>query len=139
MRPTPRIFAAARARRALLPALFVAAAAIFAAAPARFHAHLVRADPAVNDTVSTLPTSVRLWFSEPVELGLSRMHVVRAGRDTVKIGALRREGSAATSAVADLASARLAPGSYVVTYRVVARDGHPTSGSYSFVIGSAAK
>jgi methionine-rich copper-binding protein CopC len=57
----------------------------------------------------------------------------------VKIGALRREGRAATSAVADLANARLAPGSYVVTYRVVARDGHPTSGSYSFVIGSTAK
>ena len=29
----------------------------------------MKADPAVNDTVPTTPKTVRLWFSEPVELG----------------------------------------------------------------------
>ena len=110
------------------------------AAPARdaaFHAHLVRADPAVNDTIASTPKTVRLWFSEPVELGLSRIRVVRMGGDTVKTSVLRHDGSAATTAALDLATPPTAPGTYIVTYRVVSRDGHPSSGSYHFVLKAA--
>lgn len=106
-------------------------------AGAAFHAHLVRADPAVNDTIAATPTAVRLWFSEPVELGLSRVKIVRVGGDTVKTSGLRHEGSAATTAALDLSTPPTAPGTYVVTYRVVSRDGHPTSGSYNFVLKGA--
>jgi len=102
-----------------------------------FHAHLVRAEPAVNDTLAATPRAVRLWFSEPVELGLSRIKIVRIGGDTVKTGALRHEGDASTTAALDLATPPSAPGTYLVTYRVVSRDGHPTSGSYSFVLKDA--
>ena len=42
--------------------------------------------------------------------------------------------SAATSAAADLAAPAMTPGTYLVTYHVVARDGHPTSGEYRFVV-----
>ncbi len=94
----------------------------------------MKADPAVNDTVSTTPKAVRLWFSEPVELALSRMQVVRVGGDTLKTGALRREGTSSATAAADLATPATIPGTYIVTYRVVARDGHPTSGTYTFVV-----
>jgi methionine-rich copper-binding protein CopC len=104
---------------------------------AAFHAHLVRAEPAVNDTIAATPRAVRLWFSEPVELGLSRVKVVRIGGDTVKTSVLRHEGTAATTAALDLASPPTMPGTYVVTYRVVSRDGHPTSGSYNFVLKDA--
>lgn len=107
---------------------------------AAFHAHLVRAEPAVNDTISATPKAVRLWFSEPLELGLSRVKVVRIGGDTVKTSVLRHEGTMATTAALDLATPPTAPGTYVVTYRVVSRDGHPTAGSYNFVLkGAAAK
>lgn len=102
-----------------------------------FHAHLVRADPAVNDTVATAPRAVRLWFSEPVELGLSRVKIVRMGGDTVRTSGLRHDGDAATTAALDLASPPTAAGTYVVTYRVVSRDGHPTAGSYNFVLKGA--
>lgn len=101
---------------------------------AAFHAHLVRADPAVNDTIAATPKSVRLWFSEPVELELSRVKIVREGGDTVRTSVLRHEGTAATTAAVDLATPATAPGTYVVAYRVVARDGHPSSGSYRFVV-----
>jgi len=104
---------------------------------AAFHAHLVRADPAVNDTIASTPKTVRLWFSEPVELGLSRIRIVRVGGDTVKTSVLRHEGSAATTAALDLAAPPTAPGTYLVTYRVVSRDGHPSSGSYEFVLKAA--
>jgi methionine-rich copper-binding protein CopC len=105
-----------------------------------FHARLVRADPAVNDTIASTPKAVRLWFSEPVELGLSRVKIVRVGGDTVKTSGLRHEGTMATTAALDLTTPPTSPGTYVVTYRVVARDGHPTSGSYSFVLeGSGAE
>jgi methionine-rich copper-binding protein CopC len=97
----------------------------------------VRAEPAVNDTIAATPKAVRLWFSEPVELGLSRVKVVRIGGDTVKTSVLRHEGSAATTAALDLATPPTAPGTYVVTYRVVSRDGHPTAGSYNFVLRDA--
>jgi methionine-rich copper-binding protein CopC len=116
---------------------FSPASSVVPASGAAFHAHLVRADPAVNDTIAATPTSVRLWFSEPVELGLSRVRIVRLGGDTVKTSGLRHEGSAATTAALDLSTPPTAPGTYVVTYRVVSRDGHPTSGSYNFVLKDA--
>lgn len=100
----------------------------------RMHAHLVRAEPAVNDTIATSPKSVRLWFSEPLELALSRVKIVRIGGDTVRTSVLRHEGSAATTASLDFSPPATAPGTYLVTYRVVARDGHPTVGSYNFVV-----
>ena len=124
----------------LAATLFAGATALSpapAAARAAFHAHLVRAEPAVNDTIAATPTAVRLWFSEPVELGLSRVKVARIGGDTVKTSVLRHEGDAATTAALDLASPPTAPGTYVVTYRVVSRDGHPTAGSYNFVLKGA--
>lgn len=122
----------------ILPAaLLFAGVTAFAPASTSFHAHLVRADPAVNDTISATPKSVRLWFSEPVELGLSHVQIVRVGGDTVKTSDLRHEGSAASTASLDLISPASVPGTYVVTYHVVARDGHPTSGSYKFVLRGA--
>lgn len=128
-----------------LPARYSTTAAVLlfagvtasAPAAARFHAHLVRAEPAVNDTLLSTPRSVRLWFSEPLELALSRVKIVRIGGDTVKTGALRHEGSASTTASLDFSAPATTPGTYVVTYRVVARDGHPTSGSYNFVLRGA--
>jgi methionine-rich copper-binding protein CopC len=125
----------------LFAATLVAGATAFAPVPATaraaFHAHLVRAEPAVNDTIAATPKAVRLWFSEPVELGLSRVSVARIGGDTVKTSVLRHEGTAVTTAALDLATSPTAPGTYVVTYRVVARDGHPTAGSYNFVLKGA--
>jgi methionine-rich copper-binding protein CopC len=118
----------------LSAAALLGAVTAFAPAPARFHAHLVRADPAINDTISTTPKTVRLWFSEPVELALSHMQVVRVGGDTLRTGTLRHEGSAATTAAADLTTPAATPGTYVVSYHVVARDGHPSSGEYRFVV-----
>ena len=91
----------------------------------------------MNDTIASTPRAVRLWFSEPVELGLSRVKIVRVGGDTLKTSGLRHEGSAATTAALDLSAPPTSPGTYVVTYRVVARDGHPTSGSYTFVLKHA--
>jgi copper transport protein len=113
---------------------FAPASPLARARGAAFHAHLVRADPAVNDTIASTPKTVRLWFSEPVELGLSRVKIVRVGGDTVKTSVLRHEGTAATTAALDLATPPTAPGTYLVTYRVVSRDGHPSSGSYQFVL-----
>ena len=121
----------------IIAALLFAGGTAFARAPERFHAHLVRAEPAVNDTIATTPRSVRLWFSEPLELGLSRVKIMRVGGDTVKTGGLRHEGSETTTASLDFAAPATAPGTYVVTYHVVARDGHPTTGSYNFVLKSA--
>ncbi len=131
-------------RLSIVPAaLLLAGVTAFAPshrASAAFHAHLVRAEPAVNDTIASTPKAVRLWFSEPVELGLSRVKIVRVGGDTVKTGGLRHDGDAAATAALDLAASATAPGTYVVSYRVVARDGHPTSGSYNFVLkGAGAK
>ncbi|MBA2683688.1 MAG: copper resistance protein CopC [Gemmatimonadaceae bacterium] len=112
----------------------------FAPASVRYHAHLVKAEPAVNDTIATTPRSVRLLFSEPLELSLSRVTIVRVGGDTVKTGGLRHEGSEAATVSLDVTVPATMPGTYVVTYHVVARDGHPTKGSYNFVLrGAGAK
>jgi methionine-rich copper-binding protein CopC len=124
----------------IVAALLFAGITAFIPSSNRFHAHLVRAEPAVNDTIATSPRAVRLWFSEPLELSLSRVRVVRVGGDTLKTSALRHEGSESATASLDLSAPVTTPGTYVVTYHVVARDGHPTSGHYNFVLrGAGAK
>jgi copper transport protein len=100
------------------------------------HANLSRAIPFPNAVLNTPPTEIRLWFTEPLEPDFSRIFL----RD--------REGNIlqtppSTVDANDPYQLYLQPGNlpnglYTVVFRVVsAADGHPTQGSYAFIIGDA--
>ena len=56
---------------------FLACLLLLGAGPALAHAELVTMTPAQNSVLTTLPNSVMLTFSEPVEVGFSLFKVYR--------------------------------------------------------------
>jgi methionine-rich copper-binding protein CopC len=115
------------AARGVLLALALVAAS---AAPGRAHGLLERAEPRAGATLRSAPAAVRVWFSERVEIAYSTVRVFdRAGRP-VETGAPVVD--AAGPRVLRVALPPLAPGDYVVRWRVLSVDSHVTEGEFSF-------
>ena len=105
------------------------------AVPSRtpWHAKLLRSQPANHDTLTTPPASIKLWFSEPVELGVSRIRLVGPSGTPIALGKASRianEGAAMLAAV----DRPLKPGTYWVRWTSAADDGHAMKGEFSFVV-----
>jgi copper transport protein len=118
-----------RLRAALLVAL-----ATFALVPSQASAHalVVALDPSPGAVLSGQPTLVRITFSEPVT-------PFGVGIDIYAPDGRRVSGttlSQGTSLLAPLGEFQhLPPGTYLVEWRVVAQDTHPSRGSYTFSVG----
>ena len=106
----------------------VVVAQVLAAGPASAHDELISTDPAPSSTVATVPSAVTLTFAEPpLTLGMGVDVTGPAG--SVSTGAPTLSGKVVRQAVQPGAQA----GSYTVRWRVTADDGHPVSGSFTFV------
>ena len=101
------------------------------------HTHLLRSEPRADTTLSAPPASVRLWFSEPIQLAVSSVHVADSAGHPVATGKLSA-GPGASAGVVAAVQGRMTPGTYTVTWRVLARDGHVASGHFGFRVASAA-
>jgi methionine-rich copper-binding protein CopC len=119
------------------------AAAFLAVAPtathgamARRHAYLVKSQPAAHDTTSP-PRAVRLWFSEKVELKVTRIKLVNATGDSVRMGKPAPAGDDADDPIVVTVAATLSPGAYKVNWSTAGKDGHPSKGTIDFVVKSA--
>ena len=104
----------------------------FAALPASAHTVLASADPAINSTVISLPSTVSLTFAdELVALG-----------DSNSISITDQNGNELTSGKLEVSGAVLsinleasdATGVMKVEYRAVAADGHVIKGDYQFTV-----
>jgi methionine-rich copper-binding protein CopC len=104
----------------------------FAALPASAHTVLASADPAINSTVISLPSTVSLTFAdELVALG-----------DSNSISVTDENGNELTSGKPEVSGAVLsinlevseATGVMKVEYRAVASDGHVIKGDYQFTV-----
>ena len=134
---------AIRAPRSLLLAgLTLAITAGFAdpaaACPARTavlrrHAKLLQSSPAANDTLKASPAAIRLQFSEPVTLGLSRIKLVGA-RGPVATGKATHDPRDDEASLVATVRAPLPAGTYTVQWIVASDDGHPTRSSYTFTV-----
>jgi copper resistance protein C len=114
-----------------VPAAALALVIVASATPAFAHAHLKHSDPAAGAT-GAAPTSITLDFSEGVVPGLSRVTLADTAGHAVKLGPAVN-GAAATSLVAPIPD-KLAPGTYVVTWRAVSTDTHRTQGTFKFTV-----
>ncbi|HZR41257.1 MAG TPA: copper resistance protein CopC [Ktedonobacteraceae bacterium] len=94
------------------------------------HAILQRTDPLEGSVLSRPPTSVCLWFSEPVQLVGPSVTVLALSGINVEQGAVRVQG-----AVLCVPIHITAEGSYLVTWDVISQDTHPASGAFVFSIG----
>jgi methionine-rich copper-binding protein CopC len=105
---------------------------------AAFHTHLKRALPANGAHLTTAPTSIQLWFSERPELAVTTVKLKSARGSAVALGKLSMADASDTAAVVAPVTGTLAPGQYSVTWRVMARDGHPAHGTFGFTIDAPA-
>lgn len=97
------------------------------------HAHLKSSVPAADATVSATPTSLRLRFTEGVEVKFSGVKVSGPGQGKVKLGhAMLAPGSDDTLEVP--ISGAMPAGEYTVRWHILSKDGHKSKGSYTFTI-----
>jgi len=97
------------------------------------HAYLDHADPRVGSTVPVSPSLVRIWFDSDLEPLFSTIMVHTANGNTmVDKGDGRVDPSDPT--LLEVSVPALPPGSYIVIWSVVARDGHRTSGNFTFTV-----
>ena len=124
-------------RIASLLSAFLMTLSTAVAAPASRHAKLVKSEPAASDTLRASPPSLKLWFSESVELGITRVKLTDAAGGVVKTGALTRDGGTADQPVVTMIETALSAGTYTVTWNAAGKDGHASSGSFAFTIRPA--
>lgn len=95
------------------------------------HAFLIKSDPAVGATVAA-PKTLRLEFSEAVELAFSGVDVASGSGGAVPAQNVRLNGTNRKVLLADLPP--LSPGAYRVKWHVVSVDTHRTEGDFAFSV-----
>ena len=116
-------------RTLLISAVFVELLGASGASEA--HAFLLKSDPLVGATVA-MPKTLRLEFSEAVELGFSGIEVANASGAAIKAGMVHYAGDNRKVLMADLP--QLPAGAYRVTWHVVSVDTHRTEGDFGFTV-----
>jgi methionine-rich copper-binding protein CopC len=99
---------------------------------ARAHAAPDHADPKVGSTIPASPRQVRIWFDSELEPAFSSIAVHLPSGARVDDGHGRVDPSDRRLLAVDVP--QLSPGTYRVAWSVVARDGHRSTGDYTFTI-----
>ena len=116
----------------VLLAVWVVACAASVASPARAHAFLDHATPAVGSTVHGSPARVDLWFTQELEPAFSTVRVLDQGNHRQDRGDAKVAAGDAT--LLQVSLPQLAPGRYRVEWRVISVDTHVTEGDFTFVV-----
>ena len=110
---------------------------VWGSSPAAVHVALRRSEPKANDTLNTAPRSIRLDFTQAIEIRLARVTLVRANSVAIQLGPPRAADSTNRAFVTDVLSP-LGGGSYRVTWSVTSRDSHTIRGEIPFTVLAAA-
>lgn len=97
------------------------------------HANLTRSDPKDGAALAHPPNELRVWFSEPIKVGLSTIEVRNAHHDLVDGRDLHADAKDPQLARLSLPP-KLPAGVYTVTWNAVAQDMHVTKGAFSFQV-----
>jgi copper transport protein len=105
------------------------------AGPASAHASLVDTHPAAGSVLAHAPATVRLTFTEPVQVTAGAVGIT--GPDGHPVDGLdpAADPDDGSTLVAHLPRP-LPEGTYAVAWRVISLDGHPVTGSFAFAVGS---
>jgi len=95
------------------------------------HAFLLKSEPAVGARAAA-PKTLRLEFSEGVELRFSGVEVTNASGMPISVEHVRYSGNNRKVVLADLPA--LSPGSYRVKWHVVSVDTHRSEGDFTFAV-----
>jgi copper resistance protein C len=106
-------------------------AAVMAVSPALAHSFLVEATPSSKDHVAAAPKTIKLRFGGGVEPKYSKLTVEGADGKVLGEGSI---GVPDKPRELSMDAPDLAPGKYVVRYRVLSVDGHVVEGNYEFTV-----
>jgi hypothetical protein len=117
-------------RRPLVHAV-LALALLGGGASAFGHAFLEHAEPGVGAVLNAAPQKIVLYFDSGLELAFSGFLLLdESGRELARSGAQDEAEPTQLS----LTAPSLPPGTYRILWSVVARDGHPTDGDFTFTL-----
>jgi methionine-rich copper-binding protein CopC len=114
--------------------LLVAAVALispFFPATGWAHSTLARSEPISGAVVKAAPNELRIWFTEPIKVGLSTIEVRDQSGQQVDDKDLRAD-EREKSLVHLTLRPNLNPGTYKVSWTAVAQDMHATKGTFKF-------
>jgi methionine-rich copper-binding protein CopC len=106
-------------------------AVVTAALPAFAHTSLVGSDPADGASLRSAPTAVTLTFDGPIQPDFAEVVVLDAAGMRYAQGEPQINDATVSQQLAPLST-----GVFQVSYRVVAADGHPVTGTLSFSVDS---
>ena len=109
------------------------AALLLLALPATAHAHtrLKRSDPGPKAILSSAPQNIELWFTEEIELTLSRVVLTDGRGISVPLGDVISGDEQHVSYKVPIYT-ELTAGNYTVNWSTVSIDGHPAKGRFVF-------
>src|SRR5580765_2600583 len=97
------------------------------------HAHLKRSDPAAGSRINSPPQAIRFWFTERPELSMTFVSMKDGSGKEITLGAPETDRGDPLSISVPVSQA-LQAGRYTVSWRTAASDGHPSRGSFSFIV-----
>jgi methionine-rich copper-binding protein CopC len=119
------------ARRGLAAVRALAVLGALAASPALAHSFLVDATPSAKDHVAPAPKTVKLKFGAGVEPAYSKLSIETPDGKVLASGAV---GKPETPRELFLDAPDMAPGRYIIRYRVLSTDGHIVEGNFDFTV-----
>lgn len=118
----------------LCTALSIVGALIISSDPASAHTELIKSSPKADETISVMPTSVKLTFGE--ELLVISGSNKQSNSITVKSPSGKKVSTGKVQVYKNIATVNLLilqdSGKYQVTFRVVAKDGHVFKDLFNF-------
>ena len=100
-------------------------------ATAAAHTELRSSSPASGATLDATPATVVLTFNQAVQTEFAQVAVLDNAQAHLETGAASVVGENVTQAVMPLSA-----GPYTVSWRVVAADGHPVTGTFAFTVAA---
>lgn len=97
------------------------------------HPRLVRAAPAADAHVQTMPRALSLTFNEPLTIALSRLTLLDPAGQPVALDTVRFAPDDNKTLTAKILGTMPA-GRYTVKWQAAGADGHPMRGEYTFVL-----
>ena len=126
------------ARWLVIPTAIATALTVATPRTAWAHAHLVRSAPAAGAHLAASPSVIRLWYSEAASPTMTTISITGPNGSHAPLGAVKVDPANPLLLVATIESP-LPAGKYTVGWRTVAKDdGHPSSGSFTFVVEGSA-
>jgi methionine-rich copper-binding protein CopC len=119
-------------RRWFIATALVLGATFGFASPASAHAELEQSTPASGATLTVAPAQVDLAFEEGVEIKLSHITVTDQAGKRVDAGSLQRVNGDNKTLSTKLNN--VGNSTYTVSWKNVSTDGHPESGTFTFVV-----